>query len=134
MITGIRITKAEVAREKNEVPRSLGINMSIADVKQTGEDLEISFTYSADYTEKVGHLLLEGVLVVSEDKKKREDILRTWKAKKRLEDVFAEDILNNINFACMARGTVLAMLVNLQPPMTPPRIRIDKAGADSSVA
>jgi len=134
-ITGLRITAAEVTREKNEVPKGIGINMSINAVRQDGDQAEIVFTYRAEYTENVGLLRLEGVMNIKpENKKKLDEIIKGWKDKKKLDDDIAEEILNNINFACGAHGTLMARVVNLQPPMMPPRIKLDKAGSGASAA
>ena len=133
-IRGIRITRAEITREKNEMPKGLGINMSIEKVTQEGDFVQVYFTYVADYTENVGKLTISGVMSIEEDKKARDKIIKTWKEKKKLEDDFAEEILNNINFACGAHGTLIARVVNLQPPMMPPRIKLEKGGAGASAA
>ena len=133
-ITGMRIVKAEISRDKNEMPGGIGINMSITELKEEAGLIEIHFTYRADYTEKVGVLQMTGILFVEEDKKTRDEIIKGWKTKKRLEDAFAEEVLNNINFACGAHGTLMARVVNLQPPLIPPRIRLEKSGAGASAA
>jgi len=134
-ITGMRITAAEVTREKNEVPHGISINMSINAVRQESDLIEIVFTYRADYAENVGLLRLEGILYVKpENKKQLDEVIKGWKDKKKLDDEFAEEVLNNINFACGAHGTLMARVVNLQPPMMPPRIRLDKSGSGASAA
>jgi hypothetical protein len=134
-ITGLRITAAEVTREKNDVPSGISINMSINAVRQDGDMAEIVFTYRAEYAPNVGLLRLEGIMNVKpESKKQLDELVKGWKDKKKLEDAFAEDVLNNINFACGAHGTLMARVVNLQPPMMPPRIRLDKTGSGASAA
>ena len=133
-IRGMMITRAEVVRDKNEIPKGLGIHMNIEDVRQEGNFLQIHFTYVAEYTEDVAKLTIRGVMTVDEEKKVKDKVLKTWKEKKRLEDEFAEDALNQINFACGAHGTLIARVVNLQPPMMPPRIRLEKGGAGASAA
>ena len=133
-IKGMMITKAEIVRDKNVIPKGLGIHMNIEDVELEGELIQIRFTYIADYTEDVAKLTISGVMSVKEEKKLRDKILKVWKDKKKLEDEFAEEVLNNINFACGAHGTLIARVVNLQPPMMPPRIRLDKEGASASAA
>lgn len=134
-VTGMRITAAEITRSKNEVPTGLSINMSINNVRMDGEQLEIAFAYRADYAENVGMLRIEGsMLVMPSSKKAAEDMVKQWKDKKKLDDDVSEDVLNNINFACGAHGTLMARVVNLQPPMMPPRIRLDKTGAGASAA
>jgi len=133
-ISGMRIVKAEITRDKNEMPSGIGINMAITELKEETGLIEIHFTYRADYADKVGSLLITGILFVEEDKKARDEIIKGWKTKKRLEDAFAEEVLNNINFACGAHGTLMARVVNLQPPLIPPRIRLEKSGAGASAA
>jgi len=134
-ITGMRMTRAEVTRMKNEMPKGISINMTIENVKPVGNtSAEITFIYAATYADDVGTVQINGVLFVEEEKKKRDQIVKEWKESKKLPDDFAEEILNNINFACGANGTLMARVVNLQPPMLPPRIKLGKGGADASAA
>ncbi len=133
-VRGMMISKAEVERTKNEIPKGLGIHMNIEEVSQEGGFIQISFTYVADYAEDVARLTIKGVMTVEEEKKVRDKVMKVWKEKKRLEDEFAEEVLNHINFACGAHGTLIARVVNLQPPMMPPRIRLDKEGTGASAA
>jgi chorismate mutase len=134
-VAGMRITAAEITRDKNEVPTGLSINMAINNLRMDGEQVEISFTYRAEYAENVGMLRLEGTInILPGSKKQAEEMVKSWKDKKKLDDEIAEEVLNNINFACGAHGTLMARVVNLQPPMMPPRIRIDKQGAGASAA
>lgn len=133
-VTGMRITTAEITREKNDIPRGISINMAINNVREDAGMVEITFSYRAEYTENVGMLRLEGVMYLQEDRKHVDQIIKTWKDKKRLDDDVAEEVLNQVNFACGAHGTFMARVVNLQPPMMPPRIRLDKTGAGASAA
>ena len=62
MITGIRIDKVEAWREKPAEIRGLDINISVDQVKVTGPEVEVNFTYTATYPEAAGSLSLKGRL------------------------------------------------------------------------
>lgn len=128
MIVGNKVTKAEINRHKDERVSGLNINISLSDVKLAEELLEIKFRYKAEYESGVADLVMEGFVYADEDKKRRDAIAKEWKDHKKLPDDFAEEVINSINYACGAHGTLVARAVNLQPPMMPPLIKVDKSG------
>ena len=60
MITGIRIDKAEAWREKQAEIKGLDINISVDNVKVTGPEVQVDFTYMATYPEASGSIILRG--------------------------------------------------------------------------
>ncbi|MFA5107932.1 MAG: hypothetical protein WC492_00145 [Candidatus Micrarchaeia archaeon] len=130
MITGIRIDSVEARREKNEDVKGLDVNIGIDDVKVSGPEVEIKFTYTANYQEGVGVLKMNGALLAHEDAKAAKDISSSWAKDKKLPDEFSEMVLNAINFTCGTNGVLVVRPVNLAPPMIPPRIQLKKAGKE----
>ena len=126
MITGERILEISGKRESNEAIKGLGINISVDDVKVSGETVELIYEYSANYDDKVGFLKIRGQINAKEDKKLAKDIEAEWKANKKLPDNYAEMLLAAINYSGSANGTLLARVLNLTAPLIPPRIQLSK--------
>jgi hypothetical protein len=129
MITGIRIDHVEAKREKNEDVKGLDVNIGIDDVKTTGPEVEIKFTYTANYQENVGLLKMTGSLLAHEDEKTSKMIADSWSKDQKLPDEFSEMVLNAVNFTCGTNGVLVVRPVNLAPPMIPPRIQLKKPQA-----
>lgn len=125
MITGGRLTYAEVKKEKEEPATGININVSIDSIEIVGDSLEIKYTYTVNYEKSIATLKISGILQAKEDSP--EKIVREWKEKKRLPDAFAEELLNAINFACGVNGTLIVRALNLAPPMVLPKIQLAKS-------
>ncbi|MEM3030889.1 MAG: hypothetical protein QXH27_04095 [Candidatus Micrarchaeia archaeon] len=132
MITGGKITSVEARRESDEPITGLSINIGLDALKVNGEDIEIKYTYTVAYAEKVGSLKIQGILYAKEEPKRASEIERTWDGEKRLPADFAEVVLNTINFTCSTNGTLVVRPINLAPPMIPPKIEIAKGGGASA--
>ncbi len=125
MITGSKITSVEAKREKDGAPKGLSINISLEDLKVKGDEVTISYVYTANYEEGVGTLKIAGELRAKEESKMIKEIKEEWsEEKKKLPPKFAELVLNTINFTCGTNGTLVVRPVNLAPPMVPPRIEL----------
>jgi len=126
MITNMRISAVEAKRMKDGEISGLGINIALDEVSVSGGEVLIKYTYTADYQHGVGSLTVKGELAAKEDAKVCREIEERWKKEKKLPDAFAEAVLNNVNYACAANGTLVVRAVNLSPPMIPPRIEVAK--------
>ncbi|MCX6777939.1 MAG: hypothetical protein NT157_03565 [Candidatus Micrarchaeota archaeon] len=126
MITGGRITSVEAKRDKDGPSKGLSINITVDNVKAEGENVDVAYTYSVDYTGGVGSLMMKGNLYSSE--KNASEIVKMWEKDKKLPDEFAEVVLNAVNYVCGTNGTLVSTPLNLSPPMAPPRINLGKGG------
>lgn len=126
MITNMKISAVEAKRAKDAEIKGLGINIGLDDVAVSGGEVLVKFTYTADYQEGVGSLVIKGELTAKEENKLAKEIDDKWKKERKLPDGFAEVVLNNVNYACAANGTLVVRAVNLSPPMIPPRIEVSK--------
>jgi hypothetical protein len=124
VITGGRVTYAEVKKLKEEMAAGLSINVTIDGVEATKGLLEIKYTYVVSYEKDVATLKIQGVIEAKEDSPDR--IVADWKKTQKLPDGFAEELLNAINFTCGANGTLIVRALNLAPPMVLPKIQISK--------
>jgi hypothetical protein len=126
LIVGNRITKLEAAREKEEPRKGLSFKINVRDAKVSGKKVDVSYDYSADYTEGVGYIRMEGVITAEEDKALLDQIKKEWADKKRLPQEYAEVILNAINYFGGVNGVLASRVVNLSPPIVPPRFSLKK--------
>jgi len=126
LIVGNRVTKIEAAREKQEPRKGLNFKINIKDAKVTAKRVDITYEYTADYTEGVGHIRMEGVVTAEEEKALLDEIKKEWADKQRLPQSYAEIILNAINYFGGVNGVLAARVVNLSPPIVPPRFSLTK--------
>lgn len=124
MITGIKISKVEAHRDKENDITGLNVNIGIDAVEVKGSEILITFNYAADYQEGVGALKMNGQIIAKEDAKLTKEVETRWGKEKRLPDDFAEIVLNAINYTCGTNGTFVVRPVNLSPPIVPPRIQL----------
>lgn len=129
MITNIKITKTEAHRDSDNEVAGLNINIGVDNVSVKGSDVLITFSYVASYLEGVGELKMNGTLTAKEDAKLAKEIGDRWSKDKKLPDLFAEVVLNAINYACGTNGTLVVRAINLSPPIVPPRITIGQQPA-----
>ena len=128
MITGIKISKVEAKRDKDDEVAGLNINIGIDSVSVKGGEVSIAFNYLASYLEGVGELKMNGVVNTKEETKFAKEISDTWEKGKKLPDGFAELVLNAVNYACGTNGTLVVRAINLAPPIVPPRIQLGPQG------
>ena len=124
MITGIRISKVEAHRDKEEEISGINVNIGIDAVSVKSGEIMITFNYAADYQEGVGALKMNGHIIAKEDAKLTKDVESSLEKEKRRPDDFAELVLNAINYTCGTNGTLVVRPVNLSPPIVPPRIQL----------
>ncbi len=126
MIVSGKINSVEARRDSDEPMVGLSINITMDDVKVNGKRVEVYYTYAAKYDKDVGMLKMSGVLYANEEEKLSKKIKERWEKDKKLPEEFAEIILNTVNFTCSTNGILAVRVVNLSPPMMPPRITIGK--------
>ncbi|MFA4982838.1 MAG: hypothetical protein WC588_01345 [Candidatus Micrarchaeia archaeon] len=128
MITGIKISKVEAKRDKDDEVAGLNINIGIDAVNVKGGEVSIAFNYVASYMEGVGELRMNGTVMSKEEAKFAKEISDTWEKSKKLPDSYAELVLNAVNYACGTNGTLVVRAINLAPPIVPPRIQLGPQG------
>ncbi len=135
MIVGERILEVNGHKSPNSQIKNLSINIQLEDVKMAGENLEITYVYTADYQDDVGQLTIKGVLLAKEDAKTSKDVVDTWKKGKKVPDDYAPMVLSAVNYSGSANGTLVARVLGLTAPLIPPRIQLaGKEGAGSAPA
>ena len=134
MITGGRIDEVEGKKNKEDEFKGLNINISVDGITVSGENVDISYTYEANYAEGVGYVKVKGAIFAKEDKKLAKEIDDEWKKSKKMPEGFAESILSAINYTGSANGIFLSRVLNLSPPIVPQRIQVGGPGAAAAVA
>jgi len=122
MIVNSKVNKVSVERSKEGPSNGLKVQIDIKDVGGKGEDLTVAYAYSAEYTDEVGKLSVEGELVDRLEKKAADDARKSWKDKKELSSEYRLSLLNYINYVASIEGVIATRMVRLPPPMAPPRL------------
>ncbi len=126
MITAEKILEVSGKKDYSATLSGMGINIALDDVKVNGENIDMTYEYTANYDEKVGFLKIKGVISTKEDKKTAKEVSEEWGKSKKLPDKYAEMVLAAINYSGSANGTLIARVLGLSAPLIPPRIQLSK--------
>ncbi|MCK4714776.1 MAG: hypothetical protein KAT35_04320 [Candidatus Aenigmarchaeota archaeon] len=127
-----KLTYAEARRISRGAISGININILLEDVLVRGQDIEITFKYTVNYADKIGSLIMRGLMTATGELAECQQVSKEWTDRRRLPKEFAEDVLNTINYACGTNGTLVVRAINLSPPMVPPRILVTAEGASGS--
>lgn len=128
-IVGERIREISGNKAKYEAIKGLSMNISVDDVRVTGKEVELDYTYIANYDENVGKLQIKGTIMANEEDALAKKVAEEWKKNKRLPEEYMTIILSAVNYSGSANGTLLARVLNLSAPLIPPRIQLSKPAA-----
>lgn len=126
MIVGERILEVSGNRVPQQNIKGLNINIQLDGVEKAKENLEITYTYIADYKDAVGQIKIKGLLIAKEEDKLSKEIVDKWKKEKKIPDDYATVILSAVNYSGSANGTLLARVLGLTAPLIPPKIQLSK--------
>ncbi|MEW5996417.1 MAG: hypothetical protein AB1657_02360 [Candidatus Micrarchaeota archaeon] len=122
MIVNSRVTKVEAVREKDGPGKGLRVQIDIKDVGGKGEDVVVSYAFSADYLDEIGKITINGEVTDRAEKKAADEARKMWKEKKDLPQDYKLGLLNSINYVASVEGVLASKIVRLAPPIAPPRI------------
>lgn len=111
----VNITNNVAILEVDKTPLNFGSN------KQ--EALKFNFEFKAEYTPKVGRILLNGDILYLADEQQTKNVLDEWKKKKQVPKDVMEVIINNVLSKCNIEALVLSREINLPPPIPLPRLQ-----------
>lgn len=132
MITGIGINDVEAHRPVTDPITNMKFNINFDNVKVTGDNVEVTYTFSTSYEggakgdKEVGTLKIKGAVQAREDKEMISQINEAWKSRKTLPVKFAEDLINILNFECASRGTLLAWSIGVIAPLPLTRAKLEE--------
>lgn len=126
MIVGGKIEHVEATKKSENKIDGLSINIALEDIKVKGEEIEVHYTYIANYDKDIGGITIKGVIYTKEDKKLAKEIGDNWKkdGQKKLPPEYASSLLSAINYTGSANGTLVARVLNLSPPLVPPKLQV----------
>ena len=124
MIIGERILEISGNKHSQENIQGLSINIALDDVHLNDDTLEITYTYTANYENKIGLLTIKGMLMAKEESKLSNEVAAMWKKNKKIPEAYAETVLSAINYSGSANGTLVARVLGLTAPLIPPRIQL----------
>ena len=124
MIIGIKNTDVESHRYKDDPITGLTMNVNLHEVKVSGENVQVRFSYLVFYDQGIGMLRVDGTLYAKEDTKGAKAIAEAWKEDRKLPSEFAEAVINTINYSSGTEGTFFTRPLNLAPPILPPKIDV----------
>jgi hypothetical protein len=123
MIVGDRISKIDAQINPNTAFSGFKIDIKMGDARREGKDrLLVDYIYTLDY-EKMGKIVISGT-VIEADEQKIPKLEETWRKEKKLPNEYLEELLNIINFLGSAHGTIIARVLNVRPPIIPPKLSI----------
>ncbi|HHI04233.1 MAG TPA: hypothetical protein ENL45_01665 [Candidatus Woesearchaeota archaeon] len=135
-IIGFDLNKINIERIGNVSGEiKINNNVSIKEIdkitvpikKEDQEGLRFGFEFTSNYEPKIGNLVIKGNVIVVEDKKKAEDILKQWKKDKKAESNVMTDVLNTVLEKCNIEALILGRDVNLPPSIPLPKVKPKKA-------
>ncbi len=131
-IIGFDLNKINIERIGNVSGEiKINNNVSIKEIdkitvpikKEDQEGLRFGFEFTSDYEPKIGNLVIKGNVIVVEDKKKAEDILKQWKKDKKAESDVMTAVLNTVLEKCNIEALILSRDVNLPPSIPLPKVK-----------
>jgi hypothetical protein len=123
MIVGDRINRIDAQINPDAQFSGFKIDIKMGDVRKDARDrLLVDYVYTLDY-DKMGKVLLYGTVFES-DAKKIPELEESWKKNKRLPREYVEELVNIINFVGSAHGTIVTRVLNIRPPILPPKLSI----------
>jgi len=134
MIVGERILEINGNKALGESIKGLSINIAIEKVEKKADNIEITYSYTANYQEKAGQIRIKGILMAKENGKRAKEILDMWKKSKKIPDDYATTVLTALNYSGSANGTLIARVLGLTAPLIPPRIQLSKGGTEGAAA
>lgn len=136
-IVGFNYDKIIVERT-NVIKKPLNIHtdVSIKDVKEEkiplGKNdklLKFNFEFNVKYGD-VGDLKMNGHILLLENPKKTEEILKNWKKSKNIPTEIMSELVNTILQKCNIKALTVAQDVNLPPHIKLPKIVAPKNPKD----
>lgn len=96
-------------------------DFNIGSTKQKG--LKYSYEFSSKFEPKVGSIIIEGDVLVLEETKKVNEILKGWKKNKKIDKEILAPVINMILSKCNIKALILSQDVNLPSPIPLPRVK-----------
>lgn len=142
MIVGFHFTKLSIERHQPlQGKLSVRNDLNIKDVKEhilsgvkgSHKAVVFQFVFSVTYAPHVADIIILGDVFYSAEPKKIEEILSTWKSKKKVAAEISVDVLNFVLQKCNIRALEMAQELNLPTHIPMPKVNLQKKTADAYI-
>lgn len=131
-IVGFNFDKI-LAEKKAPISKELRIkpNVSIQDIKveelnfggiEKQKLLKVLFEFLAEYNPQIGTIQIQGHILYAGIKNEVEEISKSWKKDKKIDDKILLQFINTILMRCNIKALSLAQDVNLPPQLRLPTV------------
>jgi len=141
MIVGFSFTRLE-GEKKTPVRGKVSIknNVSLQDVSDAGltmaqgkKGVKIHFLFQTQYEPAVGNLKFEGDVILLEDDKHADALLKTWEKEKQLPKEIMLNLLNYILERSNVQALLMARDLALPAPIPMPKVNVQNQPAARKV-
>ncbi len=140
----IGFTFNEIHAEQQNPPKGsikINNNIKIVNLEKTSLNfddkktaLKLDFKYSVDYQPEIGFIKLGGEMLLLEESRVADDLVKQWTDKKSLPQKFSEAVMEHLMQKCSVQAILLSKDVGLPSPIPLPKFkkpRVVKKKADS---
>lgn len=142
MIVGFHYTKLSVERHqplqgKVSVRNDINIRdvkeQPLAGVKGAHKTVAFQFVFTVTYAPHVADILLTGEVYYAAESKQIEEVLASWKSKKKVPADISLAVLNFVLQKCNIRALEMAQELNLPTHIPLPKVDFQKKTADAYI-
>lgn len=133
MIVNFSLSRIQAAKQKeltgnieasNNVKITDITEQNVASFAEKKSAVNIIFSYTVSYGEKIGLIEMEGKALYMIDDKEKKELLDQWKKEKKVDPKHSQKILNHILQKCNIRALSLEQEVGLPPHIPFPRVAL----------
>ncbi len=121
---GLKFNYVEAEKSKEGPVKGLNININVDDVKAANDLLVVEFTYTVNYSDDMGFIKIKGTSYFRDTADKVKEYESKWAEEKKLSEDVTSILLNVVNYSSSINGIFVARVLNLAPPIVPPKIEL----------
>lgn len=120
-ILAVKFNGIDATRTENLTVREVDANLNISHFEpKKNRTAFVRFAYMLTFKPDVGHLILNGYVVVRDTQKELKRITNYWKKNKRLPQDVEAPLTNMISASATISSVFAGHVVDLMPPFIPP--------------
>jgi|SRR3989338_512846 len=124
-ITGIDMLRTEAERKKLVPHKSIGISLSVKEVKKEDDRILIGFEHIVKYEPEIGYLKFSGNVYLSGNENEVKALMNEWKKTKQIPEGMGPLIIELISTNSAYNGVLVARAINLPAPALPLNARTE---------
>ncbi len=129
--TRILAEKQSAIRGKVDINNNVGL-VAVEDtdisMAQGKKGVRVKFQFQSRFEPGVGQIRLEGDVILLEDAKVAEDLLKEWKKSQALPQPVLAPVLNHILDRSNIQALILARDISLPAPVPLPKVNVQQGG------